>query len=545
MANYARIQAANVAHKTTQRKAAKAMQKRRLASMAALGIALVACGGGGGGSDASTPAPPPTSNEFEPGVFSASSTFFNQCENPAAGQVNTQTNEPYGPGSTLAENNWLRSWSNELYLWYDEITDQDPADFTTEQYFELMKTTAVTPSGNDRDQFHFSVGTPEWLDSSNSGVVSGYGAQIALLAASPPREIVIAYTEPGTPATAAGLARGARIVTIDGVDAVNGDDVDALNAGLFPVNTGEAHTFEVLDLGSNTPREVTLTSAEITSSPVQNVSTIDTPTGTVGYLTFNDHIRPAESQLINAINQLQAANISDLVLDMRYNGGGFLFIASQLAYMIAGDGNTNGRAFERLTFNDKNPDTDPVTGAALEAIPFYNVSTDDDPLPSLNLSRVYVLSGSSTCSASESIINSLEGIGVQVIQIGATTCGKPYGFYPTDNCGTTYFTIQFRGENDAGFGDYPDGYSPFNAANPGSVRLPGCEIADDFDAALGNVSEARLAAALEFRATGACPAANATASADPRAQKSLLQRSTGLEVSTPKPAWLSNRLLHR
>ena len=48
---------------------------------------------------------------------------------------------------------------------------------------------------------------------------------------------------------------------------------------------------------------------------------------------------------------------------------------------------------------------------------------------------------------------------MQVVQIGATTCGKPYGFYPTDNCGTTYFTIQFRGVNAAGFGDYPDGFS--------------------------------------------------------------------------------------
>ena len=57
-------------------------------------------------------------------------------------------------------------------------------------------------------------------------------------------------------------------------------------------------------------------------------------------------------------------------------------------------------------------------------------------------------------------MNGLRGVGVEVIQIGSTTCGKPYGFYPTDNCGTTYFTIQFKGVNDAGFGDYSDGFSP-------------------------------------------------------------------------------------
>ena len=67
-------------------------------------------------------------------------------------------------------------------------------------------------------------------------------------------------------------------------------------------------------------------------------------------------------------------------------------------------------------------------------------------MPALDLERVFVLTTASTCSASEAIINSLRGINVEVIQIGSTTCGKPYGFYPQDNCGTTYFTIQFAGE---------------------------------------------------------------------------------------------------
>ena len=506
---------------------------------------LSSCGGSG---DSSTVPTQPISNEFEPGVFQASSVFFNQCANPAAGQVNSQTNQAYGSGAVTDENNWLRSWSNELYLWYNEITDRNPAEFSTSDYFELMKTTALTASGNDRDRFHFTVPTQEWLESSESGVVSGYGLQIALLASTPPREIAIAYTEPGTPAAAEGVARGARILTIDGEDAINGDDVDTLNSGLFPATVGEAHTFEIQDLGSTTTRTITLTSAEITTTPVQNVSTIATASGTVGYLTFNDHVRPAEDQLIAAVNQLRAANIDDLVIDVRYNGGGFLFIASQLAYMIAGDAATNGQAFETLTFNDKHPDTDPVTGDAIQALPFYNVSTDDNALPSLNLSRVYVLTGNSTCSASESIINSLDGIGVQVIQIGATTCGKPYGFYPTDNCGTTYFSIQFRGENNAGFGDYPDGFSPFNAAEPGSVRFPGCEIADDFNAALGDRNEARLAAALEFRETGSCPAASVVAGSTGSAQKAAkakLQTNSALTVQTPKPAWLQNRLIQR
>ena len=79
---------------------------------------------------------------------------------------------------------------------------------------------------------------------------------------------------------------------------------------------------------------MTLTSARVTRTPVKNVKMIDTPSGKVGYLLFNDHNAMAEAQLIAAFNQFKSAGVVDLVLDMRYNGGGLLYIASELAYMI-------------------------------------------------------------------------------------------------------------------------------------------------------------------------------------------------------------------
>jgi len=173
--------------------------------------------------------------------------------------------------------------------------------------------------------------------------------------------------------------------------------------------------------------------------------------------------------------------------------------------MIAGPNAPAGRIFETLSFNDKHPATNPVTGEPIEPIPFFNTDRNGASLPSLDLSRVFVLTGPGTCSASESIMNSLRGIDVEVIQVGSTTCGKPYGFYPTDNCGTTYFTIQFRGENDKGFGDYSDGFSPQNASLQ-TTPLPGCQVADDFSNALGDPQESRLAAALAYRDGQGCPA---------------------------------------
>jgi hypothetical protein len=271
---------------------------------------------------------------------------------------------------------------------------------------------------------------------------------------------------------------------------------------------------------------------------VQNVHSITTATGKVGYMLFNDHLATAEGALVNAVNQLKADGISDLVLDIRYNGGGYLAIASELAYMIGGS-NTAGKTFERLTFNDKHPNTDPVTGRPLAPTPFFNQSLGFSlasglPLPTLNLKRVFVLTGSGTCSASESILNGLAGVDVQPIQIGSTTCGKPYGFYPQDNCGITYFSIQFKGVNAKGFGDYADGFTP-GATTPGG--LPGCAVADDFGHALGDAAEFRLAAALAYRTSPTCPA--------PSASRALSYGQLSGEGEVIKSIWRQNRIVQR
>jgi hypothetical protein len=163
-------------------------------------------------------------------------------------------------------------------------------------------------------------------------------------------------------------------------------------------------------------------------------------------------------------------------------------------------------------------------------------------LPTLNLDRVYIIAGPGTCSASESIINSLRGVSLQVYLIGSTTCGKPYGFYPMDNCGTTYFSIQFRGENAANFGDYSDGFSPANQTGTVGVSVAGCSVADDFSHDLGEADEGRIAAALAFRASNnqSCPTPSGVS--PPRLAKASFGFDPGgLVVS--KPAARSNRIL--
>jgi len=521
-------------------------------SLLAVLVSLAACGGGGGDGGLAGGGGNNNGSDWQPGVFLDFMTFYAQCEAPRSG-INPATGNPYPDiaGSTLDENNFLRSYTDDTYLWYDEVTDRDPGLYNDPlAYFDLLRTSALTPSGTPKDQFHFTFDSDEWFQLSQSGVTFGYGITWAFISNTPPRKLLIAYTEPNSPATniPMPLARGADILAIDGVDLASGSDVDTLNAGLFPSTVGESHTFTVLDLGSATPRDVVLTSASVTSATVQNTQVISTPTGEVGYMTFNDHLATAEQALVEAVNQLNAhdggAGIDDLVLDLRYNGGGFLDIASELAFMIAGPGPTAGRVFDDLSFNDKHPVTNPVTGQALAPTPFHTRTLGfsgpaNQALPTLDLPRVYVLTGGGTCSASEAIINGLRGVGVEVIQIGSTTCGKPYGFYPTDNCGTTYFTIQFKGANDIGFGDYSDGFSPANSSGVGE-DVPGCSVADDFTAQLGDPAERRLAAALAYRDGAACPVASGVSAG---VLSKASQPLNAVEPFVPKSPWHMNLIM--
>jgi C-terminal processing protease CtpA/Prc len=471
---------------------------------------MTACGGGGSSSGTDntgggTGGGVPTAPVWTAGQFNNESDFKNFCVSPRSGV------DPYNggvypdkAGTAAHEKMWLRSWNNRTYLWYREVADVDPTTYSIAAYFNLLKTTAVTDSGVAKDQFHFTQNTADYQQQSQSGVSSGYGIEWAVGSTTVPRSFTVAYTEPNSPAALAGVKRGDFLLEVDGVDFVNetsSSGVNSLNDGLFPASTGEQHNFK-FRTAENTEVSYALNSADVISTPVQNAKVLTTSNGPVGYFQFNSYIVPAQKQLIDAVKLFRDAAISELVVDLRYNGGGLLALAGQLGYMVTGPDIIQNRYFERLQFNDKYPNTNPITGDSLSPTPFYNReinyeqgSLTDTVLPNLNLSRIYVLTTENTCSASEAFMNGLRGIDVEVIQIGGKTCGKPYGFYPTDNCGTTYFTIQFSGINSKGFGDYADGFNPTNTP-VFAADVKGCPAADDFSRPLGDPEENMLQTAL-------------------------------------------------
>lgn len=454
---------------------------------------------------------PPVTPPAEPPPDEAPLAFlqhWNLCKAPRVSPSPAGRAYPDRQGTLDNELSFLRGWLHDSYLWYREIpAGLRQSDYTDPiAWFNVLKTPQLTASGKPKDRYHFTYNSDRYDELSTKGVDLGYGVAWSRVSGQAvPRTWLATTVEPGSPAAAAGLRRGDMLVNVDGVDFVKATgtaEVAVINAGLFPTAAGQAHQF-VVRRGSKLVAAA-MSSAKVESAPVKNTKVIDTPTGKVGYLTFATHNSVSELQLMESFATLQQAGVTDLVLDVRYNGGGLLYIASELAYMIAGPQATAGKIFERSIHNDKTTPYAPFEfRSSAYGFTAPRQATAGTPLPYLGLRRVTLLTTPGTCSASESIINSLRGIDVEVNLIGGDTCGKPYAFTPVPNCGTTYFAIEFRGVNEKGFGDYADGFAPT------------CRVADDLSKEMGDPEEGLLAAALSYRASGVCPAPAARARALP------------------------------
>jgi len=477
--------------------------------------ALASCGGGGGSSTDNNPPPAPAPAP-SPGVAAQSCS----ANNPYIGDASAPTTI----GSLASEKAWLRDYMDRKYLWYAEVPNVDASDaaysdesavfLSLYNYFGALRTPAITASGKAKDQFSFTYSTAQWDALINSGSTVGYGIEWRFGSPNPnpSRNIRVEYVHAGSPAEANGILRGDTLVLADNISA---DDptkagIDAINSALFPAAAG-THTFQFSRAGGAV-LDITLTAGNVSLAEVER-RVLNVSGQNVGYILFNDHGLTAEQKLISAFQALKNANVSDLVLDLRYNGGGPLFIASEVAYMIAGDKlPTANEVFVSTVFNNKRSSENTSTGFQTQACvpdPTTSQCRSSDPLPTLNLSRVYVLVSDRTCSTSEAIINGLRGVDIDVRLIGSTTCGVPYGVGDgQDNCGITYFPIESQAVNAKGFGDYSDGFNPGGAwvdpgaAGPTGFAVSGCAANDDLNHQLGDPAEGQLAAALSYRASG-------------------------------------------
>lgn len=396
--------------------------------------------------------------------------------------------------SVADQQTWLRGYMNDWYFWYASHPDPSPAGYSTvDSYFQALKYTGnVVPFPADR--WSYVSSTASFNRFYGDGKTLGYGAMVAGLevVGHPELPLYIRYIEPGSPAAAAGLLRGDQILTVNGATAAS---VIAANdfSALSPTAEGQS-----LSLGiAGFTQPVSLTSAVYALEPVTNAKVLTSAGGRkVGYLSVKDMVNQALTPVDNAFATFKQQGVQDVVIDLRYNGGGLVSAAASIASYP--NNAAAGQTYANLLYNDRKAGNN-------RSFKFNNYFSS-----ALGLSRVYVLTGQRTCSASEQLINGLRPF-VTVVTVGDTTCGKPVGFLPQDDgCGSTYSVVNFESVNANNEGRYFDG---FNAT---------CAVADDTSWPLGSIGEPLLATALTHADTGSCPVLSSRAK--PQAWRPAVQR---------------------
>lgn len=378
----------------------------------------------------------------------------------------------------------LRSYMDDWYFWYQLAPRPAPGSLPTlDEYFFASLYTGTSASF-PADRWSFYQSTESFNNFFGGGQSLGYGLSVAGLevAGAPSQPLYVRYVEPLSPAAVAGIVRGDRVLSINGRSA---SDMIAANdfSVLSPAAAGEQIRLVLDNTGG--PRTVDVTAAVFALTPVQQATVFTSAGGRkIGHLIVKDMIDQARQPLSAAFSGFAAQGVTELVLDLRYNGGGLVSIGRDLASYVHA-GRTSNQAFASLLYNDRQA-------------PFYNTTYRfNAPSGALALTRVYVLQGPRTCSASEQVINALRPF-VNVVAIGDTSCGKPVGFLPVeDGCGTTYSVVNFESVNANNEGRYFDGFDPT------------CTVAEDFTRALGSASEPLLAAAIDHADGLGCPVASA------------------------------------
>lgn len=397
--------------------------------------------------------------------------------------------------TVAGQQDWLRDYMNEWYFWYRLSPNPAPAGFgSVASYFDALiygggdPMDVNNPSGPlwPADRYSDFEPTASHNLFFQAGQTLGFGVAVAGLevAGQPDQPLYIRYIEPQSPATVAGLERGERVMSLNGrtaADIIAADDFSALT----PDQSGDALTLVVRNR-AGVERTVALTATTYVLTPVQNAQIVTSPNNrAMGYVLVKDMIDQVGAPLADAFAEFRANGLDELVLDLRYNGGGHVSVADIVASYAAGS-RGSGQVFAGLLYNDQRS--------------VFNNQTFrfGNPAQWSGFSRVYVLAGPRTCSASEQVINGLRGIGVNVVAIGDTTCGKPVGFLPqTDTCGTTYSVVNFESVNARNEGRYFDGFQPT------------CAVAEDYSQAIGATSDPLLVAAAYHADNGFCPAGTA------------------------------------
>ena len=388
-----------------------------------------------------------------------------------------QDNDDIAPPASLEIQDFIWKGMNQYYLWQADVpnlADDRFADQTALNSFlreypvpeELFDALRVNSS---IDKFSWIVSDYLELEGSLQGTTKNNGIDFGLSYKPGSTTEIFGYVRyiiANSDASTKNIKRG------DFFTAVNGTQLTVSNYQSLLYGSNENYTLNLADFNGNTivgnGKSVSLTKTVLTENPILVNKVITSGTHKIGYLMYNGFYANFDTQLNDAFASLKSQGVTDLVLDLRYNGGGSVQTATRLASMITGQ--FTGKVFAKQQWNKKindyfeaeNPDA------------LYNYFTDkigSTTINSLNLTKVYILTSASSASASELVINGLEPH-INVIQIGDVTVGKNVGsvtLYDSPSFGAenrnpnhryAMQPIVLKIVNSVGFGDYFNGLQP-------------------------------------------------------------------------------------
>ncbi|CAM4226798.1 Peptidase family S41 [Pedobacter westerhofensis] len=363
--------------------------------------------------------------------------------------------------------------------------------------------------------------------------------------------LMITAVYPGSSAATNGVQRGWQIQKINDV-AIAGTNYSSENAAIVNSLAGSSVKIEGINYITKAAFSVTLTKTSYKSSPVYTSSVITRSGKKIGYLAFarfstlTNLSGGTDANLDPVFASFSAAGVTDMVVDLRYNGGGYINTAEYLANLIAPSSVGNGVMFTEIyntTMQNKQATIlqhQPLLTAAGKlqyksgsSGAFYTYGDQDYSATSAdNITKfskkgslntvtnvVFLVSGS-TASASELLINSLKPY-VTVKLVGATTYGKPVGFFPiTLENRYEVFMPLFETVNSKGEGKYYTGMVPDQA------------VSDPSYYPFGNENESLLSAALTIIAPGSTSQSASSAVAD-RTARAAATDFTGTRPVNP------------
>ncbi len=358
----------------------------------------------------------------------------------------------------------------EAYLWGDRVSeDVDPASYASPS--ELVSD--VRYGELDRWSRVSDLATSEALF--EEGLVVGMGFRTRR---TDDDRLVLGFVDPKSPAGLAGLRRGDELVGASGFTTRELDEADGWTDAFGPNEPGVTVDLHVTRLGEEA-RSVSLVKDWYPLVTVPLVEILEHEGSSVGYLFFTTFVEPSKEELSDAFERFVDAGARELVIDLRYNGGGSIATAHHLMNLLVG-AQASGQVAYRTDYSD----------ALQDANRTRKLSRHSASIPELE--HVVFITTGSTASASELVINAVEPW-ARVSVVGSSTAGKPVGSAQFAFCDKAAYPITFRLLNARAEGDYFDGF----AAD--------CASPDDLSAQLGDADEASLAAALALLDGSACP----------------------------------------